>query len=717
MARLYALFKDAPILGSLINPRATGGDLVEADFQELQPLLEKALAQETKDDTAHEMAVTARGLAKAAGILASQFTLVATNVPYLKNGKQEAKLQEYCERHYANSKGNLACVFVERCLGFCAPGATFAEVVINEMLFLVGYRRLREHLLASYGWQFVAKLGAGAFETITGEVVNVSLIATTRSLPNPGSKMFAVDAGDAPQPEMKADTLRRTDATLLSQKLQLQNPDARITVSEGNKQKLLSAFSDFGKGSVTGDGNHYLRLFWELPAILPGYRGWLNSPNANASWSGREHIVMWEMKGHDFRGEIGHMIRGDRMWGHKGVAICKMSGMDACLYTGELFDDNIGVLLPNKPSELPAIFTFAESSDYRDAIRKIDQAIKVTAATLVKVPFDLEHWQKVATKKYPDGLPKPFSNDPTQWLFNGNPKDSDQPLHVAVARLIGYQWPRQTGSSFPECPALKSDGLEKLADDDGIVCLPPLNREQPAANRVRDLLAKALGKFDERALINATGSDKTNLEDWLHEDFFEQHCDLFHQRPFIWHIWDGRKDGFHALVNYHRLDHAILQKLTYSYLGDWIRHQEEDAKAEKPGADARLGAARALQTELAKILEGEAPYDIFVRWKPLAKQAKGWHPDLNDGVRLNIRPFMMATDVGKKGAGILRCVPLSIKDKDRGKEPQRDKAEYPWFWCEEEPGTDPVGGKNYPDNDNRWNNVHLRLQTKRDARK
>jgi hypothetical protein len=374
-------------------------------------------------------------------------------------------------------------------------------------------------------------------------------------------------------------------------------------------------------------------------------------------------------------------------------------------------------LLPNKPSELPAIFTFAESSDYRDAIRKIDQAIKVTAATLVKVPFDLEHWQKVATKKYPDGLPKPFSNDPTQWLFNGNPKDSDQPLHVAVARLIGYQWPRQTGSSFPECPALKSDGLEKLADDDGIVCLPPLNREQPAANRVRDLLAKALGKFDERALINATGSDKTNLEDWLHEDFFEQHCDLFHQRPFIWHIWDGRKDGFHALVNYHRLDHAILQKLTYSYLGDWIRHQEEDAKAEKPGADARLGAARALQTELAKILEGEAPYDIFVRWKPLAKQAKGWHPDLNDGVRLNIRPFMMATDVGKKGAGILRCVPLSIKDKDRGKEPQRDKAEYPWFWCEEEPGTDPVGGKNYPDNDNRWNNVHLRLQTKRDARK
>ena len=86
MERLYRLFQKAAVLGSLINPRAGEGDLLVAAFHELQPLLEKALAQETKDDTAHEMAVTARGLAKAAEILAGQFTLVATNVPYLGRG-------------------------------------------------------------------------------------------------------------------------------------------------------------------------------------------------------------------------------------------------------------------------------------------------------------------------------------------------------------------------------------------------------------------------------------------------------------------------------------------------------------------------------------------------------------------------------------------------------------------------------------------------------
>ena len=58
------------------------------------------------------------------------------------------------------------------------------------------------------------------------------------------------------------------------------------------------------------------------------------------------------------------------------------------------------------------------------------------------------------------------------------------------------------------------------------------------------------------------------------------------------------------------------------------------------GADTRVTAAEYLQGELKRILVGEAPYDIFVRWKPLKEQPTGWEPDLNDGVRVNIRPWI-----------------------------------------------------------------------------
>ena len=53
-------------------------------------------------------------------------------------------------------------------------------------------------------------------------------------------------------------------------------------------------------------------------------------------------------------------------------------------------------------------------------------------------------------------------------------------------------------------------------------------------------------------------------------------------------------------------------------------------------------------------------------------------------------------------------------DKDRGTEPQRDKSEYPWFWCAEEAGIDPKPGKDFTGN--RWNDVHLTLATKRAAK-
>ena len=78
-----------------------------------------------------------------------------------------------------------------------------------------------------------------------------------------------------------------------------------------------------------------------------------------------------------------------------------------------------------------------------------------------------------------------------------------------------------------------------------------------------------------------------------------------------------------------------------------------------------------MQGKLKLILAGEKPYDIFVRWKPLHEQAIGWQPDLNDGVRMNIRPFMEA--------GILRKNPNIKWTKDRGKEPDRAKVDYPWF--------------------------------------
>lgn len=717
MSRLFALFKDAPVLGSLIDPRAIVGDLVNADFGELQPVLTKAVVQTASDDFEHEIAVTAQGLAKAAEILDGRFALVATNVPYLGRGKQDEVLLGYCDRYHQEAKADLATSFLQRCLRFCVEGGSSALVTPQNWLFLGTYKALRLKLLNSTRLDVVARLGENGFESPQAAGAFVALCSITREAPSKDHRFAGLDVSEEDSPRHKDNSLRVGHVAALVQRSQSHNPDSRIILEPGKAGVLLSTYASAFVGLQNGDSPRFILYFWELPSIGLPWEPFQLPCDQTSPFGGREGVLRWDGGAGELAESDGCYIKGREAWGKKGVAIRHMRELPATLYSGDLYDQNSAAIIPKDEALLPAIWAFCSSTAFNLAVRRVDKAIKVTNSTLVKVPFDLAHWQSIAADAYPRGLPRPSSSDLTQWLFDGLPVGADQPLHAAVARLLGYEWPRRAGSSFPDCSALGRDGLEEFCDGDGVVCLSAINKEEPAASRLRRLLARTLGALDERALVvsaGPSGSKSQTIEGWLRDEFFEQHCDLFHQRPFVWHIWDGRQDGFHALVNYHRLDQASLTKLTYSYLGDWIRQQEQGAKADLPGAAHRLGAAQELQGELAKILEGEAPRDIFVRWKPLTKQAIGWNPDLNDGVRMNIRPFLTAPDVGKKGAGLLRAKPNIKWDKDRGKEPHRDKADYPWFWCESEPGRDPQPGRAFTGH--RWNDVHLTLAAKRAAK-
>lgn len=356
-----------------------------------------------------------------------------------------------------------------------------------------------------------------------------------------------------------------------------------------------------------------------------------------------------------------------------------MGSLECTLYLGDRFDNNVGVITPTNPSHLAAIWAFCSSPDFSTEVRKIDQKINVTAATFAKVPFDLAHWQKVATERYPNGLPKPYSDDPTQWIFHGHPKPATDPLQVAVARLLGYRWPAESDAEMELSDEARAwiarcKDLDGLIDDDGIVCLPAVRGEPAAVDRLRALLAKAFGgdwsAARESQSLRDAGCDGLPLAQWLRDKFFEQHVARFQKRPFIWHVWDGHKEGFSALVNYHLLTREKLNTLINLYLGDWITQQKRAVDAGNSDATLKLAKAEALKAQLEAILAGEPPYDIFVRWKPLHQQPLGWDPDINDGVRMNIRPFVEA--------GVLRIprAKIGIKwEADRGK----DVASSPWY--------------------------------------
>jgi hypothetical protein len=725
---LHASFAQAPLLGSLLDPaRSLKNDLATSSFDTLRDLLGRALATERPatlwgqasevQDDSWDLALTAKGLLDAARLLDGRYHLMVTNVPYLARGRQHDTLKDYCETHYPEAKNDLANVFLERCLELsCEEGAGVVQIVMPQnWLFLTNYKKQREALLKSVHWNLLARLGPGAFETISGEVVQAILLTQTNAKASESFPLHGVDASAPKVALEKAALLREGDLLTVSQKGQLGNPDCMIRFEAMTGIPLLEQVASSYAGICTGDYPRFGRNYWEHDDSGDIWAFQRSTVDESSHWGGMSYCLRWEQNNGSLRefvserlGEknVGSWIRGHMAWGKLGVSVKLMKHLPISIYAGELFDDNVAVLIPKDSADLVALYAFCESPDFSEEVRKNNQKLALKTQYLLKIPFDLSRWQTAAAERYPNGLPKPYSDDSTQWLFHGHPKPATDPLQVAVARLAGYHWPAETDTAMELADEARSwiARCEKLAehtDDDGIVCLPSVRSEAPAHDRLLKLLIAAWETVQpgswkpavlDKLLADVECAGK-GLDVWLREKFFEQHAKRFHHRPFIWHVWDGLKDGFAALVNYHQLDHKKLERLIHTYLGDWIRQQEAGVRSGVDGAPTRLAAAQDLKRRLEHILEGEPPYDIFVRWKKLSEQPIGWNPDLNDGVRLNIRPFMTAEALRHN-----KKPKLNITwDKDRGK----DVESAPWFKT--------FGG-------DRINNHHLTVAEKQRAR-
>jgi len=216
-------------------------------------------------------------------------------------------------------------------------------------------------------------------------------------------------------------------------------------------------------------------------------------------------------------------------------------------------------------------------------------------------------------------------------------------------------------------------------DDDGIV---PFNRstgETPLAERVRQELAALLPNRDESQLeveiVNelrrgVKGYRKcASLDDWLANAYFDYHASLYKSRPIFWHVASAQGTtpfAFGALVHYHRFDRNRIAKLRASYVRDTIEELRREAGlADKAGrADdrvelqAKIEEVQALDKKLQQIQEGhhEGPeggpqdFRILTPWKEPHARPRGWNPDIDDGVKVNIAPLdragVLRTGVG-----------------------------------------------------------------------
>jgi hypothetical protein len=685
LTRLHSLFADADTLGSLIDPvrAAEQAGLESVDWRDIAPLLQKALTAEGNNvgDPASEVfGEAAAGITRAADYLSRTYTLIATNPPFLGINRMSPGLAHHVESQLGESRQDLALAFSQRGTGWLGSHGLEAFVLPGDWLSTPRLMKLRRYWFLGRTHYLLVRLGEGSFSGGIRTNPILYMMSPTRFRDD---HFFGFDLSESTDrvSDLSSQTLERLSVSEI-----LEHPRSVVSLAKiSRSQRTSASVGDYAvakSGMFAGDGDRFERNFWEIPKLGDSWEFLQGASDGSRSYGGRSRIILWENESGTIAKlaesvkHLNHAAqnwrRGKPLWGRKGVSMNLTRYLYVTLYTGDLYGVNSAAVVPYDPNIVPALWQFAKSGEWEKQIRQSHRETKITPATILEAKLDLAHWQRVADAA--DPLPEAFSDDATQWLFKGVPAKAEQPLQVAVARLVGFRWPDQ-----------EPDVVDAFVDSDGIVCVPAVGGEQSAAERVRAVLAASYGdewssaKLDE--LLVAAGGQRGDLAGWLATVCFKDHCRVFGNRPFVWHVWDGLKDGFSALVNYHRLDRVRLEKLTYTTLGWWLDRQKADADAGVAGAEARFMAATNLRKKLELILEGEPPFDIYVRWKSLAEQPLGWEPDLGDGVRLNVRPFVEA--------GVLRSKFTVNWKKDRGTN---------------------------PDGTERHNDLHLKIAEKRKAR-
>ncbi len=304
-------------------------------------------------------------------------------------------------------------------------------------------------------------------------------------------------------------------------------------------------------------------------------------------------------------------------------------------------------LRPDVNSHAPTLATALDAVLDHEA--KLDAELESTYAALNDAVYRLYG----VNEKLREKLEAAIGKRPPEivWPQMEN-KDRDQKRREHVDRLLLYLVKRVVE-----------------ADEDGLVCFESVDHEKPLLERLRHELHAAFPAQDPAALETEVINElkkKTkgyrraeSLTEWLQDAFFETHCRLYQQRPLIWHLASDqvrRVPAFGILVHAHKFNGDSLAKLRGTHLRDRIAILRREAgQASQDGReDDRLEAlaaveeAEAYDEKLKRLQDGFHPgpfpvpdqdYRILTPWKSESERPKGWHPDLDDGIKVNIAPL------------------------------------------------------------------------------
>jgi hypothetical protein len=284
------------------------GSLVRVD--ELEPMLEESKeSQITLFDGSYAIKLNTWNFRR---LLSQKYDAVVTNPPYMESKGMSAKLSEYVQKNFPDSKSDLFAVFIERCGQLLKPSGYQAMITQHAWMFLSSYEKLRDKLLF-HDIVNMAHLGARAFEEIGGEVVQTTaFVMNVRKTPGfLGTYARLVDYGSQDEKETAflSATNRHTAASDNFAKI----PGSPVAYWVGDKMlqafeigELLEKVGTPSQGMSTCDVNRFIKFWYEVSVRNTNiyehenHHKWVryNKGGEYRKWYGnRDTLVYWGESG------------------------------------------------------------------------------------------------------------------------------------------------------------------------------------------------------------------------------------------------------------------------------------------------------------------------------------------------------------------------------------------------------------------------------------
>ena len=316
---------DLPELKRLFEHASTFGSLIQVpkELAAKLPAL-KQLSEATSQDLFVSDALKRLGpLVRQAEMSAGRYDAVVANPPYMGSKGMNALVKKFAKDHFPDAKNDLFACFIERGYTLAKDAGHNAMVTMQSWMFLSSFEKIRERMLREKTIKTMAHLGARAFGSISGEVVQTTACVLQNRSPQGYKPVFfrLLDGGEVEKSTALANDEKRFDTTAQDEFKKIPGSPVAYWVSERVRQvfeegTLLGKLVDVRQGLATADNDQFLRRWHEVDqgkcsygserrdAAAQSGKKWFpyNKGGAFRKWYGnQDYLVNWENDGRAMR--------------------------------------------------------------------------------------------------------------------------------------------------------------------------------------------------------------------------------------------------------------------------------------------------------------------------------------------------------------------------------------------------------------------------------